>query len=637
MLRTFSVWTILAAAGTAFPIPAIRAAGDNKDDAVEDLVRAASRGEVDAIQAALDRGADVNGESKYGLTALHAAKAFGREDAVEVLLKRGAKPDAKLTPPEEVVHNILEVHHNLEVHDGERSPATAVIVAQDGKVLFVRAAGLADVGHRVVATPDTKFRIGSVTKQFTAAAILKLQEEGKLSVTDTLAKFLPDYPRGAEVTLHHLLTHTSGIVSYTSKPDFFEHVRLAVKPEDLIRSFKDDPYDFNPGQKMLYNNSGYFLLGHIVEKVSGMTYGDFLRRSFFEPLGMTASGVHNSTEVFDDEAEGYSFVDGKLQKAENWDMSRAGGAGALYSTVEDLMRWAEGLFGGKVLKDESLKAALTPVVTAEDEPGKPKDGGYGYGLAVETLRGLRVVSHAGGLHGFSSFLLHVPSEKFTVAVLSNAVPPPPGPGPGDLARELILPLFLWQKMKPRERPAVAAMPSAAALDSYAGRYDYGAAVMTVTREGDRLFAQLTGQEKFEIFPKSETEFFWKVVDAEVSFVKNDKGEVTKAVHRQGGQTIHAAKLQEVELAKVDPALYDAYAGKYDYGKLLGTLTVTREGEKLFAQLTGQPRFEIVPRSETEFFWKVINAKVTFVRGEDGKVTKAVHEQGGRKIEAPRIE
>ncbi len=176
---------------------------------------------------------------------------------------------------------------------------------------------------------DTKFRIGSITKQFTAAAILRLQEQGKLSVRDPLSKFIPDYPRGSEVTLHHLLTHTSGIHSYTGKPNFLETVSAYTTPEDLIKSFKNDPYDFDPGKKWLYNNSGYFLLGYIIEKVSGQSYGEFLKQQFFEPLGMKNTGVHHWSDILEHEAFGYAYEAGRFKKAQNWDMSRAGGAGAL--------------------------------------------------------------------------------------------------------------------------------------------------------------------------------------------------------------------------------------------------------------------------------------------------------------------
>jgi hypothetical protein len=350
---------------------------------------------------------------------------------------------------------------------------------------------------------------------------------------------------------------------------------------------------------------------------------------------MKSTGVHSSTAALEHEALGYQFEGGQFNKALNWDMSKAGGAGALYSTVGDLYRWNEGVFNGKVLKESSLQAAFTPVKTEENSVDR-SEGGYGYGWAVATTRGSQEISHGGGLHGFVSYLLRLPKENFTVAVLANCSPPPPGVDPGGLAREVVE-LYLGEKLAARETPKIDKKVAPNAFDAIVGRYDYGMAILAVTREGDKVFAQLSGQPKFEIFPKSETEFFWKVVEAEVTFVKNDQGAVTKAIHRQGGQTINAPKLEDVKTAKVDAKIYDAYVGNYDYGKVNAIMTVTREGDQLFAQLTGQPKFEIFPKSETEFYWKVINARVTFVKGTSGKVTKAIHDQAGQTFDAPRME
>jgi CubicO group peptidase (beta-lactamase class C family)/uncharacterized pyridoxamine 5'-phosphate oxidase family protein len=593
------------------------------------LIATARNGDLDATKLLLDRGANINSRGPAGLTAVQAAKLHGQKEMVEFLVSKGADARAPIPPLDKLVDALFSGVIKPE------SSGAAVVVAKDGKILFEKGYGLGDVEHGVPVGLETKFRIGSITKQFTAAAILKLQEEGKLNVTDRLSKFIPDYPRGDEVTVHHLLTHTSGIHSYTSKPDFLETVTAPVKTEDHINSFKNDPYDFDPGKKWLYNNSGYFLLGYIIEKVSGESYGGFLRKTFFDPLGMKNTGVHSSSAALEHEALGYQFEDGKFKKALDWEMSRAGGAGALYSTVEDLHRWNEAVFGGKVLKESSLKAAFTPVKTEENKDDH-SEGGYGYGWAITTTRGLQEISHGGGLHGFSSYLLRLPKENFTVAVLANASPAAPGVDPAGLAHEAAE-LYLGNRLEPRQTPKLDTKVSPKAFDAIVGRYDYGGAILAVTREGDKLFAQLSGQPKFEIFPKSETNFFWKVVEAEVTFVKNEKGQVTKAIHKQGGQTINAARLEDVKEAKVNPKAYDAYVGRYDYGDGKAIMTVTREGDRLFAQLTGQPKIEIFPKSETEFFWKVVNAQVTFVKDKNGKVTKAIHEQGGRKFDAPRME
>ena len=479
------------------------------------FVAAAGRGEEELIEKVLSAGIDVNGRDGRGLTALLSAKLRGRKGAADLLLAKGADPSLRTPPAEEVVDRTFR----QIVKEGY--PGAAILVAKDGQVVFRRAYGLACLEHGVPATPETKYRIGSVTKQFTAAAILKLQEEGKLGVQDKLSRFVPDFPRGDEVTVRHLLTHTSGIHSYTNKPDFLSVATVAVQPEELIRSFKDDRFDFDPGQKWLYNNSGYFLLGYIIEKVSGLSYADYLRKTFFEPLGMKNTGVHNSRDVIAGEACGYAWENDRVSKAPNWDMSRAGGAGALYSTVDDLHLWNEALFGGKVLSRASFEAAMAPVVTAEDA-GASKDEGYGYGFGVGRWRGLRTISHGGGLHGFQSNLLRFPEERFTVALVINSSPNVPGLSPGTLSNE-ISELYLSEKMQDRIVPPVDASVSPSSYDDYVGQYDYGGPLLAVVRQGDRLFAELTGQPRFEIFPKAKDVFFWKVVEAEVTFVRDGAG------------------------------------------------------------------------------------------------------------------
>jgi hypothetical protein len=188
----------------------------------------------------------------------------------------------------------------------------------------------------------------------------------------------------------------------------------------------------------------------------------------------------------------------------------------------------------------------------------------------------------------------------------------------------------------RPEPAADAAVSPSSYDDYVGLYDYGGAILTLTRDGARLMAQLTGQPVFEIFPRGKDTFFWKVVEAEVTFQKDGNGKVVKAVHRQGGQTIDAARFDLPAVVKIDPQRYDAYVGKYDYGQ--GRLmTITREGDGLFAELSGQPKFEIFPKAETEFFWKAVRAEVAFVKDSAGKVAKAVHRQAGSTLDAPRVE
>jgi len=299
-------------------------------------------------------------------------------------------------------------------------PGFAVLVAQDGKIIFEKGYGLADREHGVPVTPQTIFRIASITKQFTAAAILKLQEKGKLSVEDKLSKYIPDFPRGDEVTLRLLLNHTSGIHDYSPEPDHLSDVAKPTTTEADVELIKMQKplYDFDPGTKWKYSNSGYELLGYIVEKVSGQSFGDFLRANFFQPLGMADTGVYRENLGLPHEALGYSLGKNGFEPPFYIEPSHSGGDGALYSTVEDLYRWNEGIFNGRALDAASLKAAFTPVATKASQVNS--GNGYGFGWYVGPYHGLRDISHGGERPGFTSMLLRLSDEKFTVVVLANA-------------------------------------------------------------------------------------------------------------------------------------------------------------------------------------------------------------------------
>jgi CubicO group peptidase (beta-lactamase class C family) len=592
----------------------------------EKLSDFANRGNLDAMNLLLSHGAEVNARNKAGLTALHSAKISGREQAAKLLIEKGADASVEMPSKEKLIDAIFEKA------SGD-NPGAAVLVAQNGSILFEKGYGLANVENNLPVTLKTKFRIGSITKQFIAAAILKLEEAGKLSVSDPLSKFIPDFPRGDSVTVYHLLTHTSGIHSYTNEPDFLQTAASEIKPDSLIAQIKRAPYDFDPGEKFAYNNSAYFMLGYIIEKVSGKSYAGFLKETFFDPLEMRDSGVHTWSAILPHEATGYSYIDNKFQKALNWDMSRAGGAGALYSTVKDLYLWNEALFNGKVLSDASMKAAFTPALLSDGTQAPAFGAGYGYGWAISDFRGMQELAHSGGLHGFLSFLTRLPEEKFTVTILCNSLPTN-NINPTAAAHR-IAEIYLWEKLKPQDSFAADTSIDPNTYDDYVGRYEYQqGAILTITRDGGRLFAQLTGQPNFEIFPKSATEFFWKVVDAQIDFVHNEAGDVTHAVHHQGGQTFEAPRLNEEKPADIDPAIYDIYVGEYQFNPN-AVITVSKEDSRIFVQLTGQPRFEIYPRTQTEFFLTVVKADIEFVNDESGKVTSLILNQGGMKQTATR--
>jgi hypothetical protein len=327
---------------------------------------------------------------------------------------------------------------------------------------------------------------------------------------------------------------------------------------------------------------------------------------------MKNTGVHASTLILENEATGYAQNHGRFEKALDWDMSRAGGAGSLYSTVEDLYLWNEAVFNGKVLNEESLKSAFTSVTLNNGK--KPTDMDYGYGWAFTNIRDVRFIGHGGGLQGFLSQLLRQPDEKLTVVVLTNCTPAQEGKTPDQLANT-IAEYALWKKMGNRISYTTDTSFSKADLKIYEGRYDYGnAMVLRVEAEGDKLYAQMTGQTRFEIFPMGNDEFYWKVVEARIKFLKNEAGEITGGIHSQGGRELDVKKLPEIKTITVDQAVLGKYCGNYEYQPDM-IITITAGDGKLFAQPGGQNRVELFPVSETEFVAKEMNATLKFVPGE----------------------
>lgn len=422
------------------------------------------------------------------------------------------------------------------------TPGAAVLVARDGTVLFELGYGLAALDPRRTISPNTRFRIGSISKEFTAAAILKLQEEGKLGLHDPLAKYLPDWPRGDRITIYHLLSHSSGIPNYTARPGFAQTVTTPIALEALLQSFENDPADFPPGAKYRYNNSGYALLARIVESASGTSYEDFLRSAFFAPLGMTDTGVWPADAPPADAAVGYGFDQGKIRPAPVWHSDRLAGCGALYSTARDLFRWNEALFNGRVLSEATLQRAFSVATLELDDPTHPEETGYGLGWIVDRLRGEKEISHGGELAGFGSYLLRLPAKRLTVVVLLNCVPQQPGLHQWNLARDIAA-RALGDELPPPSRPQADPTVPLEALELAVGRYDLGGgATLSVTREERQLYAEISGRPKMEIFPRTDRIFFVNAGEAEATFVRDAAGKVVKAILKQGGDRIDAPRM-----------------------------------------------------------------------------------------------
>jgi CubicO group peptidase (beta-lactamase class C family) len=405
-----------------------------------------------------------------------------------------------------------------------------VLVAQEGQILLSKGYGFADIAGKVANTPDTKFRLGSLTKQFTAASILLLQERGKLKVEDPVKKYLPDVPAAwNDITIIHLLTHTSGIPNFTSFPDYHSTESIAVTPGQLVARFRDKALDFPPGSAFRYSNSGYVLLGYLIEKVSGVPYARFVHDNIFEPLGMKSSGYDSSKEKITLHATGY-FMGAKGPEIASYiDMSIPFSAGALYSTTEDLLRWQRALHGGILLKPESLKQMTTPF-----------KGGYAFGLFVAAgPDGGRVIRHSGGIEGFNTYLAHVTPGDVTVVVLANLN----GPAADQIGADLVKVMQRTPGTLISNRVQKAVSPEA--LQRLAGHYLQGDAVFTLSQKEDHLLFQAAGQSG-ELYPESDSEFFARAADVQVRFENDSKGQVADFVLQSPGSSSTARRISDDE-------------------------------------------------------------------------------------------
>ena len=275
-------------------------------------------------------------------------------------------------------------------------PGATVIAVRDGKVVYRGAHGMADLELGVPLEPDMVLRLGSITKQFTAAAILLLEEQGKLSVDDPITEFLPDYPvHGHEITVAHLLSHTSGIRSYTGIPGWMQtKIKDDLTLEELIEGFRSEPMDFSPGERFLYNNSGYVLLGAIIEKASGKGYEEFIDEEIFKPLGMKASFYGNHDRIISRRAKGYDGGPGKYRNARYLSMSQPHAAGSLLSTVDVIATSDAAIYTQDLLSAGSLEKQVKPFALNDGESTS-----YAYGLMVGELRGREMIQHGGGIFG----------------------------------------------------------------------------------------------------------------------------------------------------------------------------------------------------------------------------------------------
>lgn len=547
---------------------------------------------------------------------------------------------------------LVQKYHDLRLFSG------SVLVAQNGKVIYKKGFGYANAEWEVPNAPDTRHRIGSVTKQFTAALVLKLVEEGRISLDGKIVDYLPDYPRpaGEEVTIHHLLTHSSGIPNYTSLPDFFpEMSRDPYEPEEFIPVFSNLDLEFEPGSEWSYSNSGYFLLGVIIEKVTGMSYDEVLRQRLLEPLGLHDTGYDKYEEVLDRRASGYSLTFAGYRNAPYLDTSLPYAAGSLYSTVEDLFKWDRALYANRIFSDPRyLELMMTPHI--QD---------YGYGLVIrkvplgETDDSVKVVEHGGGINGFVTGFRRLVADRHLIVLMDNT-----SRSVADLERGITNLLYGQPAESPKasiahvlqqtidEEGIEAAIARYRRLrESEPGGYDFRESELNelgyyYLENEDLTTAIAVFKLNVEAYPDrfntydSLGEGYMKAGDRERaienyrrSLELNPRNQNARRMLAELGVEVAESSSEEISLPV---SILERYVGVYELQPGF-TITITLDGEQLMARATGQPRFPIFPASETEFLLKVVDAQIEFHVGDSGVVESLTLHQGGRQMPGRKVE
>src|SRR5215217_7140689 len=542
------------------------------------------------------------------------------------------------------IQEVLALAHKYRQFNG------AALVAENGKVVYKGAFGMANMEWNIPNTPDTKFRLGSITKQFTATVILQLAEQGKIKLDGKLSDYLPEYRKdvGNKVTIHHLLTHTSGIPSYTSQPGFLENVsRNPYQVDEFVKKYASGDLEFEPGAKFSYNNSGYFLLGAIIERVTGKPYEQVVKENIFDPAGMKNSGYDRYDTIIPKRASGYSNTRDGYRNAPYLDMSIPYAAGSLYSTVEDMYLWDQALYTDKVLSAPSMALMYKPFLQ-----------NYAYGWVVtnasfkQNHQPVPVITHGGGINGFTTTIVRFPKEKNLIVMLDNT-----GSGYLDRLSDSIAKIVYNQ---PYESPKISIESVLdktivekgidAAIAQYrdlktkqAATYDFTEAELN--RLGYQLLRNGRPKEAIEIFKlnveaypqgfntyDSLAEAYMAINERELA-IQNYK----KVLELNPNSTNATEILKRLDKAPVvvDAKLFDTYVGEYEVGPGF-VMRVFREGDKFMTQATGQDKFEIFPESEATFYPRAFVAKLTFVKDADGKVNMIRIEQGGRVTLGKRI-
>ena len=402
------------------------------------------------------------------------------------------------------INEYLELYTKLWAFSG------SIAAIKHGEVLFKKAYGHANIEHKVKNTTETKYKIWSITKQFTAAAVLILEERGLLRVEDSLKKYFPEWvDLNPKITIHHLLTHTSGIFNYSNLPD--SHItfqRMYHKKSDLLKMFLSKPLDFEPGTQWNYSNTGYYLLGMLIEKLSGKTYNEFLIENIFLPLGMFNTGLDDEKKIIENKASGYYLNGNELIHCNYINMNLMFSSGGMYSTTEDLLICSQALNNGKLLSRKSIEKMNNPYMN-----------NYGYGVAINMNGNRRVIHHSGSCEGFMSEIHRYVDDDFAVVVLSNY-----GFTAVNKLCKVITSIAFGEEYEMPVKPEVFPLNDEL-LESYLGVYEEESFKLELKKEKDAISLIIDDEYILPTYPISESSLHHTWIDEEYTFTKNDEGQV----------------------------------------------------------------------------------------------------------------
>jgi D-alanyl-D-alanine carboxypeptidase len=512
------------------------------------------------------------------------------------------------------------------------APGAAVLVARGDTVLFRAARGEADVEHHVPLRPDSLFRIGSVTKQFAAAGLLTLVEAGRVRLEDPLSRYLPDYPGGDRITLLQLLNHTAGVRDYTAIPGYVESsIRRDMTTAQMIDVFRNERPDFAPGSRWAYSNSGYVLVGAVIEAVTGEPWYAYLERALFKPLGMHRTGYGHDPRFAALQVHGYSYDDDRVVPARLLSMTQPHAAGALVSNVDDLFRWNRALHEGRVLRNAAYTRMITPVGSAASAASR-----YGFGLYNDRVRNRAMLRHGGAIFGFISSLSYVPGPDISVVVLENDDASNSPDSANVLARRLAA-MALGDPYPPLRPVAV----DAAALRAAEGVYRFEGDVVRVLRVVDaNLTVQRGNAPPVVLTPIAADDFLYPDGFNRLKLERDSGGRIGAVRLFANGDGEGEAGARTNEPAPAAPvamqlprAALERLVGSYARGGL--SLRVYLEGEAPRVQIAGQEPLGLRATSATRFEVDVTGAVVEFPAG-DAPAAEVTIRQNGRELMLRRL-